>query len=85
MKTSNMNRLRIGVLSQDRQIALKAGLVAQLVRRPEGEDIARYPRVRFVDRDAYGGNLGESLAGVNAAATLQTGLGAPAIAHLRVV
>jgi hypothetical protein len=29
--------------------------------------------------------LGESVAGVNAVATLQAGLSAPAIAHLRVV
>ena len=56
-----------------------------VVRRPEGEEIARYPRLRFVDGDAYAGDLGQSVAGVNAVATLHAGLGAPAIAHLRVV
>ena len=56
-----------------------------LLRKPDGEEIARYPRLRFVDGDSYAGDLGESVAGVNAVATLQAGLAAPAIAHLRVI
>lgn len=49
------------------------------------EVLARYPRLRFVDSDGYPGDLGTSVAGVNAVATLHGGVGAPALAHLRLI
>lgn len=57
-----------------------------VLRDPQGgERCARYPRLRFVDDDAYPAELGTSVAGVNAVARLYRGVGAPALAHLRVV
>lgn len=50
-----------------------------------GGTLARYPRLRFVDEGEYRGDFGNYLCGVNAIATLRGGVGAPAIAHLRVL
>jgi O-methyltransferase involved in polyketide biosynthesis len=65
---------------------LRRGSALELVlREPDGgEQLARYPRLRFVDGDAYESDVGASLLGVNAVATLYSGMGAPALAHLRV-
>jgi hypothetical protein len=56
-----------------------------VLREPDGaQQVARYPRLRLVDGDAYDTDVGAALLGVNAVATLNGGRGAPAIAHLRV-
>jgi O-methyltransferase involved in polyketide biosynthesis len=59
----------------------------ELVLRDEQgcESIARYPRLRFVDSDRYDETLATSVAGVNAVARLYQGVGAAALAHLRVI
>lgn len=50
-----------------------------------GVELARYPRLRFVESDSYGSDLAGSIAGIRAIAALHAGVGAPAIAHLRVI
>jgi O-methyltransferase involved in polyketide biosynthesis len=57
-----------------------------LVRGADGGyQLARYPRLRFVDDELYPGDLRTAVAGVNAIASLHRGIGAPALAHLRLV
>jgi hypothetical protein len=51
----------------------------------QSAEIARYPRLRFVNPAVYGEGLRTSLDGVNAVARLQHGLGAPAFVHLEVI
>lgn len=51
---------------------------------PGGQQVARYPRLRFVDDDSYPGNLGSTIAGLNAVASYYDGVSIPALAHLRV-
>ena len=66
---------------------LRRGSALELVmggRGPEGT-LARYPRLRLVDIDAYAGDVASYLTGVNALATLHRGVGAPALAHLRLL
>jgi hypothetical protein len=62
-----------------------ASALEVVVKTEQGEDLARYPRLRFVDPDEYRGDFGNYLCGVNAVATLRGGVGAPALAHLRVI
>jgi hypothetical protein len=57
-----------------------------LLQNPaESAEVASYPRLRFVDSELYDDGLRASLEGVNAVASLQHGLGAPAFAHLAVI
>jgi O-methyltransferase involved in polyketide biosynthesis len=68
-------------------LPLRRGAALELVLRDAGgqESIARYPRLRFVDEDLYPEELGTDVAGVNAVASLHHGIGAPALAHLKLV
>lgn len=67
--------------------ALTRGSAVELVvRAADGTcELARYPRLRFVEDELYPEELRTSLAGVNAIAAIHRGIGAPALAHLRVV
>lgn len=57
-----------------------------LIRGDDGTcHVARYPRLRFVDDELYPSDLRTAVAGVNAIASLHRGIGAPALAHLRLV
>ncbi|MGC4094405.1 MAG: hypothetical protein QM756_42140 [Polyangiaceae bacterium] len=53
----------------------------ELVLREQGGHVARYPRLRFVDEHGYAAELRTLVAGVNAIARLNHGIGSPAIAH----
>jgi hypothetical protein len=68
-------------------LPLRRGSALELLFQDPAEtaEIARYPRLRFVNPEAYGEGLRNSLEGVNAVARLQHGLGAPAFAHLLVI
>jgi hypothetical protein len=66
--------------------ALARSALELLLQDPaQSAEIARYPRLRFVDPAVYGEGLRTSLDGVNAVARLQHGLGAPAFVHLEVI
>lgn len=57
-----------------------------VMRGPAGEEtLARYPRLRFAGSEGYTEGLRCSLEGINAVATLQGGIGAPALAHLELI
>lgn len=62
----------------------RSALEVVLRSEQDGDALARYPRLRFVDPDEYRGDFGNYLCGVNAVATLRGGVGAPGLAHLRV-
>jgi hypothetical protein len=47
-------------------------------------ELIRYPRLRFVDADAYSDDLRRAFAGANAVAGLHGGSGQPALAHLTI-
>lgn len=68
-------------------LPLRRGAVLELVLRDATgqKSVVRYPRLRFVDDDLYPSELAASLAGVNAVAHLHQGMGAPALAHLKLV
>jgi O-methyltransferase involved in polyketide biosynthesis len=68
-------------------LPLRRGAALELVLRDAAgqESVVRYPRLRFVDDDLYPKELGTSLAGVNAVARFHHGIGAPALAHLKLV
>lgn len=68
-------------------LPLRRDAALELVLRDAAgqESIVRYPRLRFVDEDLYPEQLGTGIAGVNAVARLHHGIGAPALAHLKLV
>lgn len=64
----------------------RGGAALEVVTREGGaEQVARYPRLRFVDGERYPPEVASSVAGVNALATLGEGRAAPGLAHLRLV
>jgi hypothetical protein len=67
-----------------------SGAALEMVsREASGSELtARYPRLRFIDSDVYAGGFGVRLAGLPALPTLpslQAGVAAPALAHLRII
>ncbi|MFZ5890243.1 MAG: hypothetical protein ACOY0T_04165 [Myxococcota bacterium] len=56
-----------------------------LRQRDHTATLARYPRLRFFDEREYSSELRTRVAGVNAIARFNAGIGAPALAHLRVI
>lgn len=71
------------IIAFDERAPLQASRTGGALELPLGDagELARYPRLRFVDRALYESDLQSSLCGVNAVSRLQSGR-APGLGHL---